>query len=158
MAGATVHIPKTYRNNANTRIAKYSVLVVGSLGAGYAGAPGVANAGAIVGVAMEDICENDVNAWAGGVQQFKTGDAPAAGSRSLQGRNITVAKSGIVRVNAAGAINVGDWVNIADVYGRVKTVNEAASTLVNILGMAETAAAAAGDVIQVSLQMHSRHQ
>jgi len=159
MAGMTAHLVKAYRNDANVRVLKSTVLVVGvANGAGYAAAPGAANAGKIVGVSLEDVCENDINPWVGGVAQIQTGQAPAAGARTLLGRNISVAKDGIVPVIAASAIAAGDWVNINDAQGRIKTVNEAGGTLVNVLGMAETAAAAAGDVIRVSVNIHSRHQ
>lgn len=159
MAGQTTLLDKSYRNDANVRILKYTALVIGATnGAGYAGVPTAANAGKLVGIAKEDIFEPGVAPWSGGQAQITSGQAPSAGAPSLQGRSIQVAKEGIVRCIAAGAIAAGDWVNVADNQGRVKTVNEVAGTLVNVIGLAETAATQAGDIIQVSLQMHSRHQ
>jgi len=158
VAGQTYLLDKTYRNDANQRILKYTALVAGLVnGAGYATVPGAANAPRVLGVAQEDIVENGVNAWVGGVAQITSGQAPVAGAPTQLGKNVRVAKAGIARVIAAGAIAVGDWVNVADNQGRVKTVSEAAGTLVNVLGQAETAAANAGDIIHVALNIHSRH-
>lgn len=159
MAQQTQLLTKSYKNDANVRILKYTALVVGPTnGAGYAAPPTGANVGNIVGVALEDIFEPGVNPWTNGQPQIQSGQAPSAGAPSLQARNIQVAKSGIVRVIAAGAIAVGAPVNINDNQGRVKAVNEAGGTLVHVLGYAETAAANAGDIIHVFLAPHDRHQ
>lgn len=66
---------------------------------------------------------------------------------------VTVRRGGSYRATAASAIAVGDYVNIADTAGRVKTINEAASTVVYIVGEAMTAASASGDEVDVDLKL-----
>ena len=133
MAGATSVLDKTYKNEVAAGITKYSALVHGT-GAGGAQLPAAANAANLVGVAQEEV------------------EAPSGGS--AVGRGVSVRKLGITRVIAAQAISVGDFVNVADAQGRVKPLNEVAGTLVHVLGMAETVATAAGDIVQVFLSIH----
>ncbi len=54
---------------------------------------------------------------------------------------------------AASAIAVGDYVNIADTGGRVKTVSEAAGVVVFLVGEALSSASAAGDHVSVDLRL-----
>lgn len=77
-------------------------------------------------------------------------------AQSNQNEGVSVRKAGIASVVAAGAISVGDPVNVAGTSGKVKAVNEAASTKVNCLGFAETTAAADGDIIDVFISVHER--
>jgi len=152
MAQQTIGLTKSYKNDANVRILKYTALVQGPTnGAGFAAVPAAANAAGFCGAAIEDIFEPGVNPWVNGTPQYSSGSAPSAGAPTLQARNLQVAKSGIVRLIAASAIAVGAAVNIADNQGRVKTVNEGAGTLVNAIGYAETAAVNAGDIVHVCL-------
>lgn len=77
--------------------------------------------------------------------------------QSVQGMNVGVRKAGIARVIAAGPIDVGDPVNVADAMGRVKSVyNHHEGGDVNCLGFAETAADKEGDVIEVFISLHER--
>ncbi len=77
-------------------------------------------------------------------------------TQTIAGRGVSVRKAGIANVVAAAAVAIGDPVNIADAQGRVKALNEAAGTKVECLGFAETAAAAAGDIIEVFICPHQR--
>ncbi len=73
-----------------------------------------------------------------------------------QGRCISVRKAGIARCVAAGAIDFGAPVNIADNTGKVKAINETSGSLINCVGFAETAASADGDIVEVFLAFHER--
>jgi len=77
-------------------------------------------------------------------------------SQDVEYAPVTVRKSGIARVRAAGPIQRGDPVNIAAASGKVKTVNEPPGTLVHCLGFAETSAKADEDVIEVFISIHDR--
>ncbi len=105
------------------------VVVVGSA-AGECILPAAANAGKVLGVTMF--------------------------SQPNQGRNVTVRKAGIARCVAAGAINIGDPVNVAGTSGKVKAVDETTGTHVNCIGFTETAATAEDDLIDVFLSFHER--
>ena len=61
-------------------------------------------------------------------------------------------KAGFAECIASAAIARGAYVNIADTDGKVKTVSEGAGTR-NILGVAETAAAADEDPITVFINI-----
>jgi len=74
-----------------------------------------------------------------------------------QNRNVSVRKAGVARVEAAGVIAVGEAVNVAAATGKVKSVSdENTGTKVKVIGFAETAAAANGDVIEVFISLHER--
>lgn len=88
--------------------------------------PSGANGGAVAGVALE-------------------GGADKA--------HIPVQTDGEAICVAAGIVARDAQVNIADTEGKVKAVSEAASTVINKVGVALTPAGAAGDEITVSLQI-----
>ena len=74
-----------------------------------------------------------------------------------QNRNVSVRKAGVARVTAASAIAVGAPVNVDGTTGKVKAItDETTSTAVNVLGFAESAASADGDVIEVFIALHER--
>lgn len=104
--------------------------VVQGTNAGECALPGAANAGSILGVTVH--------------------------AQSLQNQNVAVRKAGIARVVAAGAVGVGDPVNVAGTTGKVKAQDESTGTKVNCLGFAETAAEDDGDVIEVFITLHER--
>ena len=110
--------------------ASYAKVVVADSSTGYCALPSAANAGKILGVTVT--------------------------SQTEAGRALSVRKAGTAEVTAAGVINVGDPVNIADNTGRVKAVSEAGGTKVQCLGFAETPAAGAGDIIEVFISIHER--
>ena len=110
-----------------------------------------------------------VGAYRAVVQGTNAGEAklPTAGngakvlgvtvhSQTREGGHVAVRKAGIARVMAAGAISLGDPVNISGSSGKVKAINEALDTKINCLGFAETAAAADGDIIEVFISIHER--
>lgn len=107
-----------------------NLVVVQGTNAGECALPGAANAGAILGVTMH--------------------------SQSLQNKNVSVRKAGIASVVAAGAISVGAPVNVAGTSGKVKAIDETSGTKINCVGLAETAASADGDIIDVFLSLHER--
>ena len=107
-----------------------NLVVVQGTNAGECALPGAANAGAILGVTMH--------------------------SQSLQNKNVSVRKAGIASVIAAGAISVGAPVNVAGTSGKVKAIDETSGTKINCVGLAETAASADGDIIDVFLSLHER--
>ncbi|HUT26081.1 MAG TPA: hypothetical protein VM492_17235 [Sumerlaeia bacterium] len=107
-----------------------NLVVVQGANAGECAAPGAANAGAVLGVTVH--------------------------SQSLQNQNVTVRKAGIARVVAAGAVSLGDPVNVAGTSGKVKAIDETTGTKINCLGFAETAASADGDIIEVFISLHER--
>jgi hypothetical protein len=120
---------KSYRIATTGGTPSGRVVVAGST-AGQCAVPAAANAGKILGVAVT--------------------------SQTELGRSLSVRKAGTAEVTAAGAIAVGDPVNIADDAGRVKTVNESSGIKVQCLGFAETPAATAGDMIEVFISIHER--
>ena len=104
--------------------------VIQGTNAGDAGLPAAANDGSILGVTVH--------------------------GQTRQGGHVAVRKAGIARVVAAGAISLGAPVNISGTSGKVKAINEAASTKIECLGFAETAASADGDVIEIFISIHER--
>lgn len=99
-----------------------------------------------------------VQATTAGQCQYPGGAGGSAGTllgvtqdEAADGRAVAVRKAGIALVEAAGAITVGDLVEAADTAGRVQAaaINPGATT--EALGWAETAATAAGDLIEVFL-------
>lgn len=120
---------KTYRNTSSGGVASARVVVSG-VGSGQCALPAAANAGKILGVTIT--------------------------SQPELLRGVSVRKAGIAEVVAAGPIAAGAPVNIADISGRVKMVDEAPGSKIECLGFAETSAAAAGDIIDVFISVHQR--
>lgn len=137
------------RLNSNVQIGKFTAVIfsTGTYGDGI-DVPGGANAGPVRGVAQESILPNGTNDYSGGLYQIVSGTAWPANSipNAALGRAIAVRVWGRTKAIAAGVIAVGDPVNIADSQGRLKTVSEGTGTVINQVGIAETPAAAAGDV------------
>ena len=122
-------LDKAYEVTDTGGVSAYRVVVQGT-NAGQCALPGAANADKILGATVH--------------------------AQTLQGQNVAVRKAGIARVMAAGAITLGAAVNIAGTSGKVKAVNESSGTKVFIVGFAETAASADGDIIEVFLSFHQR--
>jgi hypothetical protein len=93
--------------------------------AGQVKYPAAANAGALDGVTIDD-AEN--------------------------GKGVPLYQSGYAEIEASAAIAHGAAVNVADATGRIKAVSEAGGTAINLVGYAEEAAGAAGDVIMVDIR------
>jgi hypothetical protein len=154
-------LKKSYRLDSNVEVGKFTVVVASSTNyPDGCNVPSAANAGTILGVAQNSIIPSGTADYSGGQYNITSGTAwpanviPAQG----QGEEMQVIRSGISRSVASGAISRGDAVNVANNQGQIKTVNEAGGTLVHVLGFAEDAAGAAGDVIRVFVQIHDRHQ
>ncbi len=152
-------LKKSYRLDANVELGKFTVVVTSSTNfADGCGVPSGANTGPILGVAQNSVIPSGVSDYSSGQYNIVSGTAwpsnsiPAAG----QGEEIQVIRHGISRCVAAGSINRGDELNVADSQGRVKTVNETAGTLVYVLGFAEDAASNAGDVIRVLVSPYNK--
>jgi len=126
---ASYILDKAYEVTDTGGVSAHRVVVQGT-NAGECALPGAANAGKILGATVH--------------------------SQSLEGQNVAVRKAGIARVEAAGAIALGDAVNVAGTSGKVKAINETTGTKINCVGFAETAASADGDVIEVFLSLHER--
>ena len=122
-------LDKAYRILDADGVPANRVVVQGTNG-GECQAPDAANAGGILGITIY--------------------------SQSLQNQSVAVRKAGIARVVAAGGIDPGAPVNIADATGKVKAIDEEAGTKINCVGFAETAAIADGDIIEVFISLHQR--
>lgn len=143
-----------FRADANVRISKFTALVKSSANTStqsqqYLAVPGGANAAGVLGVTVDHFVEPNYFVPEGTDPSTVTGTTPTL--YSLAAKGLTVQINGIARCYAAGAINQGDLVNIADVYGRVKTVNEAAGTTVYPVGRAMHNVSNVNDVVQVEL-------
>ena len=115
----------------------------------YVGLPGGANV-AFEGSAAEDFLEPGFKFDSGVDPTTVTGTTPAS-PYNFAGKRISVVKRGVFPMIASGAIAQGDEVNIADAYGRVKTVNEIAGTAVHVVGKATRPAGAANDLVYVDI-------
>ncbi len=122
-------LDKAYKATDAAGVEAYAVVVHG-VNAGECRLPAAANDAKILGVTVH--------------------------AQTLQNHSVSVRKAGIARVVAAGAIALGAPVNIAGATGRVQTVGPHASGKANCLGFAETAATAAGDIIEVFICLHER--
>ena len=127
MAGATYVLDKTYKITA---------------------AAGVGRFLAVVPAVNDGDCQLPT-----GANQVSYGLTQEA--QPTQNENVIVRKYGISRAVANGAINKGDYVEIAGVSGNLQTANlttiPAASTLHNVLGIAESSATALGQIFFVFL-------
>lgn len=94
---------------------------------------------------------NTASANAGGLAGVAFDDAADGGA-------VALSEYGYVEIETAGAVAYKDAVNIAADggtaanRGRIKTVNEAATTVINLVGVAEEAASGAGKVIMVDIR------
>lgn len=111
------------------------------------------------GVASGRVVVQGTNAGECALPSARNADAILGVTTHAQatGRNVSVRKAGVARVEAAGAIALGDAVIVADATGRVKTTtDEEADTKLKALGFAETSADMAGDLIEVFISLHER--
>ncbi len=84
-------------------------------------------------------------------------------AQATQNKSVSVKRSGFSFAVAAGAIAVGDAVEIADNTGKVQSAQaklvdlaEATAVVHYIVGTAETAAGADGDIIEVFIQPYAK--
>ncbi len=155
-----------FRSGQNMRISKFLVLTKDvadtTQNQQYAKLPGEAvngnmttatlNAPGVLGVTIEHFVEPNYFVPQSTPPESFTGSAPVL--YNLDGRAIQLQVNGIARVYAAGAVNQGDMLVIADQYGRVNNtanLSISAGTKIYIVGIAQNTTAEADDVVEVLL-------
>jgi hypothetical protein len=145
-----------FRSGVNERIAKFSVLAKDTTDTAenqqYATLPGGANAAGVLGVTVEHFVEPNYFVPQGTAPETVTGTAPVL--YNLRGRGLTLQVNGIAKVYAAGAVNQGDILVVADVYGRVNNTANlgiSAGTKIYSVGIAQNSTQNADDVVEVLL-------
>ncbi len=156
MPGAIGNLgPLAFKLDANVRVVRGTAMVKSVTNSSnqsdqFAALPAGAN-GVFIGAAAEDFFEPNFFYAAGTDPTTVTGTTPG-GNYTLTKKPISVIRKGVFPLIASGVINQGDFVNIADAFGRVKTVNEAVGTVVTVVGQALHATAAANDLVYVDIQ------
>jgi hypothetical protein len=166
-------LTKSYLNSQNVEIGKFSVLcrdtsvynATASGGPGGFRVPTGANDGPLAGVATDSIVPFGFSVYQGGTYlgggsvpvtgtSWPAGATPSVGN----GLALALAVSGIYRCIAAGVITVGNPLKIADAYGRVTPVGtgNVSGTLIYEVGIAETSATNANDIVRVRLTLQDR--
>ncbi len=148
-----------FKADANKRIAKFTVLVKSVTNTSdqrnrYAAVPAGTNAAGILGVTIEHFLEPNFFVKEGTDPSTVTGTTPV--TYTLTGRPVALQVNGYARCTAAGVINEGDEVNVADAFGRLKTVNEAVGTQVFVVGIAQNNTLAANDIVEVLLSFYTK--
>ena len=146
-----------FRSDANVRAHKFTVMVKSTANsstqkAQYAAVPAAQNAAGVLGVLTEHFVEPNYFVPQGTNPTSVTGSAPTL--YSLTNRGMTLQVNGVARCIAAGAINQGDTLIVADGYGRVQSLATSgitAGTTVYTVGTAEHGVSAVNDVVQVRL-------
>ncbi len=146
--------PISARLDASVRVVRGAVLGPGTVNTStqadvFTAVPTAAN-GKVLGAAAEDLFEPGFKFDSTVDPTTVIGTAPTS-PYNLQGKRIGLVRKGRFPCIASGAISLGDVVNIADAFGRVKTVNEAAGTVINAVGIALTPASAANDIVEVDV-------
>jgi hypothetical protein len=154
MAGPTNGLTLGFRSDGNVRINKFTALVQSTANPStqsqqFAAVPAGANAPGVLGVTVEHFVEPNYFVPQGTNPTTVTGTTPTL--YNLEGRGLTLQLNGVARCIAASPINQGQLVNIADNYGRVKAVNEAAGTTVYPVGLAMHNVVNVNDIVQVEL-------
>ena len=147
-----------FRSDANVRVNKFSVLVKSSANTStqktqYAAVPAAQNASGVLGVLTEHFVEPNYFVPQGTNPTTVTGTTPTL--YNLTNRGMTLQVNGVARCIAAGAINQGDLLIVADTYGRVQslaTSGLAAGTTVYPIGIAQHNVSNPNDVVQVRLE------
>jgi hypothetical protein len=152
----------SFRVQSNVRIAKFTVLVKDTTDTTqnqqYAMLPTAANAPGVLGVTLDHFVEPNYFVPQGTNPTTVTGTTPAL--YNLTGRSIAVQVNGIARCYAAGAVNQGDQLVIADVYGRVNNLANltlAAGTKVYPVGVAQNSTQNPNDVVEILLNFAPAH-
>lgn len=148
--------PIAARLDANVRVVRGTALSPGTVNTSTQAdvyvkvTPTAAGNDPFLGAAAEDFFETGFKFDATVDPTTVTGTTPAS-PYNLSGKRIGLVRKGRFPMIAAGAISLGDEVNSADQYGRVKTVNEVAGTKVYVIGQALTPASAANDIVEVDV-------
>lgn len=148
-----------FKADASKRIHKFTVLAKSATQTSgqkdrYAAIPAAANAPGILGVAIEHFVEPNYFVKEGTDPTTITGTTPVL--YNLTGRPIPLQVNGYAKLIAAGAISQGDGLNVADAYGRVKTVNESSGTKVYVVGIAQNNVSNANDIVEVLLHFYAK--
>lgn len=146
-----------FRAKQNKRIHKFTAVTIDTTDSTqnqeYCDIPGGANVQCL-GLVAEHFVEPNYFVPQGTDPTTVTGTTPTL--YTLTARPVSVVTFGRARGIAAGAINEGDEVNIADSSGRLKTVNETAGTLVYVVGIAQNSTANANDVVIVEVHPYAK--
>lgn len=122
---------RTYKIEDSGGVAKYLAVVVGAAEGGVK-KPAAADAGKCVGITQE--------------------------AQATQNKSVRVKRSGYSFATASAAIAFGDAVGIAGTTGKLKSVQTdmaaapGTAKVVNVVGYAETAAGADGDLFEIFVQ------
>ena len=127
----TLGIARRGRKFVGAEGAKAKRVLIDGVGADEARNTAAANAGALAGVSFDSARDGD---------------------------RVALSEYGYAEIESAGVINPGERVNVAADggvaanRGRVKTVSEAAGTVINLVGVAVTGASAAGEFPMINLR------
>ena len=148
-----------FRADANVRINKFAALVKSTANtstrtAKYAAVPAGSNAAGFLGVLLDHFVEPNYFVPEGTVSTTVTGTTPTL--YNMMGKGMTLQVNGKARFICASAVNQGDELIIADVYGRVQTNNIAVGTVANVVGIAEHSTVAAEDIVEALVQVYSK--
>jgi hypothetical protein len=151
-----------FKADANVRIAKFTVLVksvtnTSTQTARFAAVPSGANAAGIVGVTIEHFVEPNYFVKEGTDPSTVTGTTPTL--YNLQGRPVQLQMNGYAKCYAAGAVNQGDELLVADAYGRVNNIANlgiASGTKVYVVGIAQNSTVNVNDVVEVLLSFYAK--
>ena len=145
-----------YRAKQNKRIHKYTAVTIDAADTAqnqeYCDIPGGANVAAL-GLTTEHFVEPNYFVAQGASPTTVTGTTPTL--YNLANRGMSLQVNGVARCIAAGAINQGDMLIVADNYGRVQSLAAAglaAGTTGYTVGVAQHSVTSPNDVVQVRLE------
>lgn len=145
-----------FRAQQNQRIYKFSALVKDTTDTTqsqlYAGLPAAPNAAGVLGVLTEHFVEPNYFVPQAANPTTVTGTTPVL--YNLAGRGLALQVNGVARCIAAGAVNQGDLLVVADNYGRVNNtanLSIAAGTKIYPVGIAQNSTQNQNDIVMVLL-------
>ncbi|MGH9377167.1 MAG: hypothetical protein ACRD1I_00075 [Terriglobia bacterium] len=145
-----------FRAQQNQRIYKFSALVKDTVDTTqnqlYAGLPAGPNAPGVLGVLTEHFVEPNYFVPQATNPTTVTGTTPVL--YNLAGRGLALQVNGVARCIAAGAVNQGDLLVLADNYGRVNNtanLSISAGTKIYPVGMAQNSTQNQNDIVMVLL-------
>ena len=123
----------------------YNTLGISRITKTFRGAGGCAAKRVLVNGAAPHEAANPAGANAGNLAGVSVDSA-------ADGEGVALSEYGYPEVEISAPVTYGTLVNVGDAAGRVKMINEAAGTKVNLVGRAESAGTAAGQKIKVNLR------
>ncbi|MGH9342787.1 MAG: hypothetical protein ACRD19_03370 [Terriglobia bacterium] len=145
-----------FRAQQNQRIYKFSALVKDTADTTqsqlYAGLPAGPNAPGVLGVLTEHFVEPNYFVPQATNPTTVTGTTPVL--YNLAGRGLALQVNGVARCIAAGAVNQGDLLVVADNYGRVNNtanLSIAAGAKIYPVGIAQNGTLNVNDIVEVLL-------